>query len=163
VYKRGEFWRKPLNPSSPWYIYISHHNVETSDLFFKTYGINHPPGKPTIKGPTAVESGTKYYYSFNSIDVDGDDLNYIIHWGDGTEEEHIGPSPSGTPAVVEHKWEKGGTYYIEAQAIDEYGISSGWTVFKVIMPKTKALYNPFIRFLENHPNLFPLLRQTLGI
>jgi hypothetical protein len=68
-----------------------------------------------------------------------------------------------TPALVEHKWEKGGTYYIEAKAIDEYGIESDWSLLKISMPKTKDYINPFLRFLENHPNLFPLLRQILGI
>ena len=29
--------------------------------------------------------------------------------------------------------------------------------------KTKAINTPFLTFLENHPNLFPLLRQILGL
>jgi hypothetical protein len=142
---------------------LNHHNADTSDLFFRTYGINHPPGKPTIKGPTNVDSGTKYYYSFNSIDADNDYLDYIINWGDDTGEEHVGPSLSGKPLVVEHVWKKGGPYYIEAQAIDEYGIGSGWTTLKISMPKAKEHINPFLSFLEDHPYLFPLLRQIFGL
>lgn len=30
-------------------------------------------------------------------------------------------------------------------------------------PRGRAINNPFINFLENHPNLFPILRQLLGL
>ncbi len=30
-------------------------------------------------------------------------------------------------------------------------------------PKNKAMDTPFLRFLENHPHLFPLLRQLLRL
>ena len=30
-------------------------------------------------------------------------------------------------------------------------------------PKNKAINSPFLQFLENHPHLFPLLRQLLGL
>ena len=33
----------------------------------------------------------------------------------------------------------------------------------LITSKTKAINTPFLTFLENHPNLFPLLRQILGL
>jgi parallel beta-helix repeat protein len=33
----------------------------------------------------------------------------------------------------------------------------------LVTPKNKVIDHPFLRFLENHPNMFPILRQLLGL
>jgi hypothetical protein len=162
VYYRGEAWQQLIEPLHDW-IEIMNHEGNTFDFFFKTYGKNHPPGKPTIQGPTEGIKGVKYQYSFVSIDEDDDDLNYIVYWGGDNIEENIGPCPSGIAATVEHKWENSGTYYIEAKAIDSHGIESDWALLKISMPKTKTFNLPFSQFLENHPFIFKLLRQILEL
>jgi hypothetical protein len=161
-YKRGNAWSRLLGSFGNWNE-LTDTVGQTIDLCFKTYGKNHPPGKPTIQGPEEGNRGMKYKYYFTSIDLDGDDLHYKIYWGDDTVSENIGPVPSGVPLILEHKWEKGGTYYIEAQAIDPYGIRSDWALLKTSMPRSKSYINSFLEFLDNHPDLFPLLRQILGL
>lgn len=45
-------------------------------------------------------------------------------------------------------------------AEDIYGARSQWNSIKA---KTKVINTPFLTFLENHPRLFPLLRQIFGL
>jgi hypothetical protein len=66
-----------------------------------------------------------------------------------------------------------GSYSIKAKAKDDPngdgdlsdGTESVWSdPLSVSMPKNKPYINtPFLSFLENHPHLFPLLRQLLGL
>jgi len=47
--------------------------------------------------------------------------------------------------------------------MDEFGAESEWSdSLLVSMPKTKTIIRLFLTFLENHPHLFPLLRQILA-
>ncbi len=75
--------------------------------------------------------------------------------------------------------EKGTTYWVRAITISIHfdGDSSEWeevTVFPgqtyelpdlnlLHTPKTKAIDTPFLRFLENHPYIFPILRHILKL
>jgi len=45
------------------------------------------------------------------------------------------------------------------------GLTSDYEKIPVslVTPKNKAVDTPFLNFLENHPYLFPLLRQLLGL
>ena len=60
-------------------------DIKTGDLSFKTYiiGMDTPPLRPTITGSTNGKSGKELLYKFKSLDPDGDDVKYIIDWGDG--------------------------------------------------------------------------------
>jgi len=69
----------------------------------------------------------------------------------------------GVPIVVSHTWDEQGTYYVKAMSRDIYGFESDWTTLEVSMPKNKGIITPFLNFLENHPNMFPLLRQLLDL
>ena len=56
-----------------------------------------------------------------------------------------------------------GDYEIHVKAKDEYDLESLWSgSLPISMPKNKII-NPFERFLENHPRMFPLLRQLLRL
>ena len=70
---------------------------------------------------------------------------------------------SGIEYTKSHSWDEQGSYIIRARARDIYGAESDWAELEVSMPKTKITNSPFITFLQNHPNLFPLLRQILGL
>ena len=75
--------------------------------------------------------------------------------------------------------EEGTTYWVRAITISIHcdGDSSEWdgiTVFPgrtyklpdlilLHTPKTKAFDTKFLRFLENHPRIFPILRQLLSL
>ena len=129
--------------------------------------INEPPYKPTIDGPTSGEAGTEYDYTFKAVDPDGDDLYYYIDWDDDTFEEWIGPYSSGEEVIVAHTWSEQGTYIIKAIAKDCcWGAESPESTFPVTMPRNRAINTPFLNFLQNHPNMFPILRlllQRLGL
>jgi hypothetical protein len=133
------------------------------DTAFVTYGRNNaPPNTPTINGPTSGKAGTEYEYKLKSIDSDDDDITYCIDWGDGTGEICIGPYPSDLEVTASHTWISKGTFTIKVKSMDVLGAESDWATLEVSMPKNKALNIPFLSSLENHPHLFPLLRQLLG-
>ncbi|MCK5030496.1 MAG: Zn-dependent exopeptidase M28, partial [Thermoplasmatales archaeon] len=60
-------------------------------------------------------------------------------------------------------WAEQGNYTIQAKAKNTVGIETDWITLEISMPKSKATNSPFIMFLENHPRLFPLIRQILGL
>ncbi|MCK5636652.1 MAG: PKD domain-containing protein, partial [Thermoplasmatales archaeon] len=128
---------------------------------------NEPPNTPTIDGPTSGKAGTSYPYTFTSTDPDGDQVSYYIKWDDGSITDWTAFQASGPPGYSEsHKWDEQGTYTIEAKAKDTYGVESDWATLEVTMPRNRAITSPFLNFLQNHPNLFPILRlllQRLGL
>jgi hypothetical protein len=136
-----------------------------SDIYFDL--LNEAPSSPEISGPENGNVGTQYSYTFTSTDPDGDKIaEYIINWGDGPDETLTGPFTQGTPATGSHVWTSEGTYTIKAKAKDIHGIEGNWREYQVTMPRNKIVNNPFLNFLQSHPNLFPLLqklKQNLGL
>ena len=120
-----------------------------------------PPEKPTITGPSRGKSGMIYNFSFTIHDSDLDDVYLFVDWGDGTDSGWQGPHASDIDITLSHSWLEKGRYTLRAKAKDIHGVESDWTIFKVTMPKNKETnVNPlFLRFLENHPHLFPIIRQ----
>lgn len=125
---------------------------------------NEPPNSPSINGQTSGKAGKEYEYKFSSIDPDGDDVTYCINWGCcGDEVHYFGPYNSGVEATASHSWPEQGTYEIKIKAIDSYDAESDWTKLEVKMPRFKLINSLFFRFLEQHQNMFPLLRQLLRL
>jgi len=123
---------------------------------------DNPPAEPTIDGPTSGKPGTSYTYTISNIGIE--DVYFFIDWGDDTYTWWFGPYTSGETATAKHTWTEEGTYTIKAKAKDTNGLESDWGMLEVTMPKNKPYFNaPFLQFLENHPRLFPLLRQLLGV
>ena len=126
----------------------------------------NPPEKPTNpSGPMTGKFGTFYQYSSNTIDLDGDQISYLFDWGDDTDSGWTEPIPSGQTATATNAWTTAGSYQIRVKARDIPGFAeSEWSDTLVVsMPKNKAIKTPFIRFLEQHPLMFPMLRQLLGL
>lgn len=127
---------------------------------------NEPPSIPVIDGPTGGAPGEELCWTFHSTDPNGDPVQYIIEWGDGTTTT-TDCVPSCTPYEVCHTYAKRGTYIIKAKAKDCcWGAESDWAEFEVVIPRSRAIYNSlFMRFLESlferFPNAFPILRQIL--
>ncbi|MCK4365895.1 MAG: Zn-dependent exopeptidase M28, partial [Thermoplasmatales archaeon] len=121
----------------------------------------------TIDGPTSGKPGVFYTYNITSTDSDGNDVSYYIKWGDGSVTDWTAFQASGPPGYSEsYTWDEQGTYTIEAKAKDIYGAESDWGTLSVTMPRNRAITSPFLNFLQNHPNLFPILRllmQRLGL
>jgi len=64
---------------------------------------------------------------------------------------------------INHTWNKRGSFIVTAMVKNTDNIGGQWSTLEVSMPKNKAINTPFLRFLENHPHLFPLLRQLLEL
>ena len=125
---------------------------------------NEPPERPMINGPTSGEVEVEYNYTFVSSDLEGDEIFYWIEWGDGNDTGWIGSYPSGEEITKSHSWSEKDTYTIRCKAKDPYEAESEWGELEVTMPMNQQSQNMwFLRFLQNHPRMFPIIRQLLGL
>ena len=152
------------------YILTCQSERDNNDIFVAKLsddGVNQPPNKPsTPSGPANGDAGTTYTYTSSATDPDGDSISYLFDWGDDTDSGWTDPISSGQTATETHKWSEQGTYQIKVKARDAPDLDeSEWSdPLSVSMPKNKPYINtPFLQFLENHPNLFPLLRHLLRL
>jgi nitrous oxidase accessory protein len=145
---------------------ISGGNNKDRYPLMEPFGDNLPPYKPTINGIKSGKPGICYYFTFNAIDPDNDEVKYTIDWGD-TNTETTTLYPSGTDVIVSHSWSNKGIYIIKVKAYDELGLISPEATFKFTCPKSKTIINPpLIKFLQNHSSLFSILHkifQRLGL
>ncbi len=120
----------------------------TEIYFDSIYSKGNPPSAPQIWGPPRhgkpvlksllgkllprplLKPGTLYNFIFNSIDPDGDQVRYIIDWGDATS-NITDFYPSGTNVTLLHTWNYKGVYTIRARAQDSTGL---------IGPETERIY-----------------------
>jgi hypothetical protein len=103
---------------------------------FDSNNLNLPPTTPMINGSISGKTGEVYTYTLVTDDPEGDDVSYLIDWGD-----HVSPTwsdfqPSGNYYSVSHKWRRTGTYMIQVKAKDIYGARSGRTTLEVSFPRT---------------------------
>ena len=117
---------------------------------------NNPPGEPNIDGPHSGKASVEHTYTIVSEDPDGNDVWYMVNWGDGTISDWIGPYASGEEAIFSHSWDEIGSFTVEAKAKDVFGDEGPWGTLPVEMPKS---YGFFGRFIEN----FPLLTRILQL
>jgi thiol-disulfide isomerase/thioredoxin len=124
--------------------------------------INNPPGVPTITGPNSGKPATSYDFKFNAVDPDGNQVKYIINWGDGNSDT-TALNPSGTDVTIAHTWSVQGTYTIKVKVEDEHGLVGPEATFTVTITKdkNKAINTPFLNFLEEHQNLFQILQKII--
>ena len=128
---------------------------------FLGLGLNSPPEKPTINGPSYGKAGTAYDFDFCSSDPDGDELYYCVDWGDGSGEVCLGPFASNTCIIESHTWASDGEYTIKAKGRDVNQAESDWATFSVTMPKNKLKYQ--INFLfEQLIHCFPMFEKLLN-
>ena len=85
-----------------------------------------PPTDPTIDGVGGVE-GIQLPFTFTSTDKQGSRVKYEIDWGDDSAHETTDLQAESTGVIVSHSWVGDGTKTIKAMAIDENGLTSGWT------------------------------------
>lgn len=95
--------------------------------FIVPAAFNHPPetpSKPT--GPISGMPAIIYNYSTSAADLDGNQLDYTVDWGDGTAST-LGALSQGTTAVLNHSWNEAGTYQVKSRVTDCHGSSSQWS------------------------------------
>ena len=131
------------------------------------YVENQAPDKPAIpSGTINGKINVEYAYSSSTTDANGDKLYYLFDWDDGTDSGWVGPYVSSVTASAKHTWTTKGDYEIKVKAKDTNGAESVWSdPLPVTMPRNNAfnIYPLFLRFLEQYPHLFPILRQLLGL
>lgn len=111
---------------------------------------NNPPNKPDKPtGSISGKPGKLYSYQTSTIEPDGDQVFYMWDWDDGTPLNWTGPYTSGETIIESHIWANKGVYNVKVKAKDIYGIESTWSdSLSVTMPKTKAMNQLFIQFLQ---------------
>ena len=134
-------------------------------IIWEKISLNDPPFAPTINGPHSGNPDVPYEYTFQAYDPDLDNVSYYIEWGDGNLTDWTEFLPSSTGTYSEnHNWSEEGTYIIRAKAKDILEAESNWAELTVSMPRNRLLIKSlFLRFLQNHPLMFPKLQQLLGL
>lgn len=90
--------------------------------------VNNPPNIPsTPSGPSSGTVGTSYTFLTSATDLDGDNVQYLFDWGDGTESSWTGLVSSGSQGSSSNTWYSPGAYSVKAQVKDEHGTTSGWS------------------------------------
>jgi len=116
------------------------------------------------------EGGSWVLFDFDDITVTPEESYYLLFYANGGIENH------GYCWCYDHdnKYNRGIAWIYNETTEKWYDLEDPqWipgmieldytfiTYFKE--PKNKAINTPFLQFLENHPHLFPLLRQLLGL
>jgi len=130
---------------------------------FGSVDSNEPPDTPTISGTLNGKAMETYPYKFSTNDPDNNAIMFYVDWGDGTFTNWTEKAGSGEKVRIDHTYNMRNDYTIRAKAKDVMGEESDWATLEVSMPKSSAIFIPFLNFLENHPNLFPLLRQIFEL
>jgi hypothetical protein len=160
--KPGVYWIKVKA------IYDDHEEITETIVDIESNGFPEQPNKPS--GYQHVRAGIPYVYKTSAKDPEENDLWYLYDWGDGTYSV-AGPKQSGEKVKSIHKYKQKGTYEIKVMAINEFSYWSEWSeplTVNVLKSKSQDTTNqPIIlllqKILSNHPNLFPILRQGLGL
>lgn len=138
-------------------------NTDDGTIYFGSISIGSAPGATTITGPSSGKAGESLTFTFNAVDSDGDDVRFIIDWGDSNADTTDFVA-SGTDKTASHAWGVDDTYIIKAKAQDSFGNLGPEASFTVTIPRGKTIHAQlFYMFLQNHPNIFPILRQLIGL
>lgn len=126
---------------------------------------NNPPNKPeTPTGPAKGMPGIEYLFSTQTTDIDGDQIFYMWSWGDGNYSSWLGPINSGDSTSTKYSWAVKGTYQVKVKARDVNGDESDWSdPISISVPRGFSINSLLLRFFEQFPNAFPILRQILNI
>ncbi|MCK4365420.1 MAG: PKD domain-containing protein [Thermoplasmatales archaeon] len=144
-------------------VWVDERNADL-DIYYASFEIGDPPEAPTITGETNGDAGTPYPYTFVAEDPDLDDIaEFIVNWDDGNEETIEGPFGSGESTTVNHTFAVGGTFEITARAKDVNGLIGPKGSLTVIMPRSRTIDLPILKFLQNYPILFKIVQHLLGL
>jgi len=90
-------------------------------------GTSYPPKIPVIDGPEFGRINKEYEYTTVTTDPEGDQILYMVDWGDGTITDWIGPVNSGEPFYQSHSWSEIGSYDVRVRAKDVEEAINKWS------------------------------------
>jgi len=102
---------------SPW---SDPHQMTASNL--------SPDAPATPTGPPEGGRNASHSFSSSATDPGGDSVSIRYSWGDGDSSDWSVLVPSGQAVAMDHSWREYGTYQIRAQAKDEDGATSSWSL-----------------------------------
>lgn len=88
---------------------------------------NQPPAKPVLSGPTQGVPGKSLAYTISTTDPEGDDVAYLVSWGDGRSEDWDEGYLSGDEVRRVHKFVDSGVYIVKVKARDDKEVESEWS------------------------------------
>jgi|GEM_PF-1152323 len=100
---------------------------------------NAAPDTPSI--PYGVSDGwvnSTYTFYTTTSDQDGDDISFLIDWGDGESSGWSDFVPSDTTVFFTHTWSNPGSYDIKAKAKDIHNKESEWSDAHPLTISTKS-------------------------
>jgi len=136
----------------------------TSDTIIATRSISSNAPEVTITSPSLgdqIKQG-KYEITWNGYDADGDSLTYAIFiTNDSGSNWYILEFDNAKNSfIADFSSLPKGDYEIKIMVSDGFNVGEYTTIFGIKI-KSKSSNIIFLRFLESHPHLFPLLRQLL--
>lgn len=79
----------------------------------------------------------KYTFKAVATDPNGEPIQLVFDWGDGTDETRTSFLDSGSTFEAEHAFDTEGTFEIKCQAVDRGGARSPWSEIATIVIKEK--------------------------
>jgi plastocyanin len=163
----GHKWNFTFNVTGSYPYHCSFH-ASMHGIVIVTGGVNLPPNKPTIDGPTSGKINTILNFTAVTTDPDGDNVQYYFNWGDGTNTGWTPFVASGTISHQSHTWTKKGTYFLSVNARDTSLAESPVATLIITMP-VETLYSFYsnhmivLWFLNKLVYMFPLLREFIRV
>lgn len=96
--------------------------------YYPTIILNFPPSTPAIS-PVQLYGlvGNAYDLSATSIDPEGEDVYYLIDWGNGNYSDWFGPFKSGVEIMFSLIFNTSGLYQLKVKSNDTSGHESNWS------------------------------------
>jgi len=103
--------------------------------------VNTPPERPSMRGPSSGKISEPIIFFVKSTDADGDEVRYVIGWGDG---KHTTTDfyKSGEEVMVDHTWHATGDYLITVWAEDIRGGESKVAEYDIKIGASEPPYVP---------------------
>jgi hypothetical protein len=121
---------------------------------------NEPPGAPIIIGPKTGAPRILLTFTVSAEDPEGNDVSYMVAWGDDFYVPYTEFKPSGTNVTFSHAWSTPGDYTIIAKAMDQYGAKGQQAHLNLKITKSRAVTNPILfQLLEKLMEHFPILAR----
>lgn len=96
-------------------------------LFFCFGATNQAPTTPLFFGPVAGGVSIELNFTVVAEDADGEQVSYMIDWGDGNMTEWLGPYNESVNVTVPYYWMEEGNYEVKVKAKDTSEQESDWS------------------------------------